>query len=345
MANETESNPSNGSFLKIYSIGIVAANKPLDSNEIEVTPMEDTAANSGELTDNTTKYEAKGANSQGGTFSASIDTTASIKAKWFSGTDTNRVTSPDVRRGEKVVIWRFADSDEYHWQTMEQDDSLRRLETVIYSWCNLSKENLKKDADSSYWAEVSTHRKVIRLHTSKNDGEPYVYDIQLDTKAGTLTIQDDIDNYIFLDSKNRRIKMKNADDSLVDLNQKAILIEAPDSVTINTKRYSLNASESNTIKSPTNSTTGQTQLIKATTTNDGTLTVTRMTTMLGGFYAIDNTGETGGGDIGTIIGKVRFRDDVTMEANLHVQGAVTIGSTLDVEGKITTPVDISAPNV
>lgn len=345
--NETESNPSNGSFFKRYSFGVVAKNKPLDSHEIEVVPMEVTPSLSGELTDNATNYDAGGKNADGGAFNVSLPTTASVKATWWPGNDTNRISSPDVRRGEIVTLFRMADSDEFWWETAKRDKEgkLRRLETVIHSYSNNSQEDVANDANSTYYTEVSTHKKHVTLHTSKNDGEPFAYDIQINAKDGVVIIQDDDDNYIFMDSKNRRIKMHNADNSLIDLNRKDILIEAVDSVTINTKVYKLNASTSNSIKSPTNSTIGDTQLIKATTTNDGFLTVTRLTTMNGGFFAQDTAGDSGGGDVGVVIGKVRFRDDVTMEANLHVQGNTTMDGKLDVTGKITTPVDISAPNV
>jgi hypothetical protein len=62
-----------------------------------------------------------------------------------------------------------------------------------------------------YWIEISTHRKNIRLHTSKNDGEPFAWDIQLDTKNGTFTIEDNDEGYFFYDAKKRHFKMHNKD--------------------------------------------------------------------------------------------------------------------------------------
>jgi hypothetical protein len=339
MPNESAANPSTGSFLKFYSLGVVAANKPLNTHDIEVTPIEDTNSLSGEVTDNISKYAADGQSTSGGTFKASVDTTVSVKATWYSGNDTNRITSPDVYRGETVELWRMADSDQYWWKTSQQNKTLRRLETVTHSYSNNSKADAPNDANSTYFSEVSTHRKTWTIHTSKNDGEPFSYDIQINAKDGNITIQDDDGNYFFLDSTNRRVKMMNGDGSLVDLNRKDILIDAPNSITLRTKVYKLEASTSNSIESPTNSTKGDTQLIKATTTVDGTLTVTKMTTMQSGFVAMDMSGALGGGQVGEVFGPVRFHN--TLEAN----GPVTMTQTLDVTGQITTPVDISAPNV
>ena len=45
--------------LQRYSLGIVAANKPLDSDTIEVVPIEETPFISGEITDNIEKYQGE----------------------------------------------------------------------------------------------------------------------------------------------------------------------------------------------------------------------------------------------------------------------------------------------
>jgi phage baseplate assembly protein gpV len=241
----------NISRLKFYSYATVAANKELSSDLIEAIPHEQSSYLDGELTDDITEKEGSGTDKDEASFDAKVKTTASIKAKWLSFTDTNRMTSPDVRRGEEVVIWRFADTDQYWWTTLHQDKTLRRLETVIYGFSNNSKENIENAHDSMYWLEISTHRKVVRFHTSKNDGEPFTYDIQLDTKKGNLTIEDDDGNYIFLDSKERHIKLRNKDNSYVEMNKKIINIHAVDEINLTTKKYSLKASDSITEETKT----------------------------------------------------------------------------------------------
>lgn len=232
------------SKLQFYSIGVVAANKKLSSDRIEVTPMEVTPMISGEVTDNTEQYQSSGKSPDGENFNVDIKTTASIEARWLPYTDTNRITPPDVRRGEMVAIYQFSDADEYWWMTLKQDKALRRLETVIYSFSNQREENKEVDSNSSYWFEVSTHGKYIHLHTSKNDKEPFVYDIQVNTKVGCITIKDDDGNYIFLDSKEREIKLRNKDDSFIDINKKKIHINALDQVLITTKDFEVKASSS-----------------------------------------------------------------------------------------------------
>ncbi len=233
----------NISKLQFYSIGIVAANKKLDTDLIEVVPMETTPMVDGELTDNIEKFEAKSQTPDGQSFNVDMETTASIKAKWLSYTDTNRMTSPDVRRGEMVAIYQFSDTDEYWWMTLQQDKKLRRLETVIYSFSNQREENKEVDSNSAYWFEISTHGKYIHLHTSKNDKEPFVYDIQINTKKGQVIIQDDDNNYIYMDSKERIIKLHNKDTSYVDIDKKVITIHAIDKVHVKTKDFIVDASQ------------------------------------------------------------------------------------------------------
>ena len=121
--------PEGLSRLHFYSYGIVANNKDLSSDLIEVVPSEDMSFYDGELTDTIEKVEAEGKDHNDKEFKTTVETTNSIKAKWLSFTDTNRMTSPDVRRGEEVVIWRFGDADQYWWCTLQQDENYRDWET------------------------------------------------------------------------------------------------------------------------------------------------------------------------------------------------------------------------
>lgn len=234
----------NQSLFRFYSIAIVAANKKLSSDKIEAVPMEDSPMLDGELSDHVEQYQAKSTSADKQSYQSDLKTTASIEARWLPLGNDNRLTPPDVRRGEYVMLYRYADTDEYWWVSLKQDNTLRRLETVIYSYSNERQENKQVKADNSYWIEISTHNKLIHLHTSKNDNEPFVYDIQINTKEGCITIQDDDNNYIFLDSKERQIKLHNRDDSFIDIDKKKIHINALDEIKLTTRKYILNASES-----------------------------------------------------------------------------------------------------
>jgi hypothetical protein len=235
--------PEGLSKLHFYSTGIVAKNKDLDSDLIEVNAIEDNSYVDGEVTDNIEKVEGEGTDKDGKSFKTTIETTNSIKAKWLSFTDTNRLTAPDVRRGEEVVIWRFGDTDQFWWCTQQQDRKLRRLETVIWGFSNLSKENEENTHSNMYWIEISTHRKNIRFHTSKNDGEPFAWDIQLDTKKGVFVIDDNDGGYFFYDALKRHFKFKNKDGSFLEIEKKRAKWYIPDHIEILTKKLDITASQ------------------------------------------------------------------------------------------------------
>lgn len=218
------------SKLQFYSLGIVAMNKSLTSNLIEVTPVEEFPLLDGEVTDNTEKYKTEFKNAQKEPFNLELKTTATIKAKWLPINNSNRRTSPDVRRGEHVILYRFADTDEYWWNTLQNDNSLRRLESVIYSFNNLKVENIEDTVDTSYWLEVSTHKKIMHVHTSKNDGEPFAYDIQINAKDGKLVITDDVNNFIVINSKDSTIRAENTFGTFVEINKNVINMSASESI-------------------------------------------------------------------------------------------------------------------
>lgn len=321
------------SELRMYSVGVVAANKKLSSMDIEVCPLEHFSFMDGELTDNKEELKVKSENYNEEKWELKIDTTPSIKARWLSISNTNRKTAPDVRRGELVIIWQFGDADEYWWTDFQQSDTIRRKETIVFAISNNKEENDKDDPKSTYWIEWSTHRKLLHIHTSKNDEEPFAYDIQLDTKEGKLVIQDDDDNYIFMDSKNKRIKLHNKDKSLVDIDKKEILIESVDKITLRTKDVLIDASK--TIKLITKDYTSKSATWKTTVPN--AIFSTNVT--IGSSLKVGGN-ITGGGN-GTIDGNVTIKGNSTINGMLKVNntaditGNTTLGSNLTVGSNVT----------
>lgn len=313
------------SKLKKYSLGVVAMNKLRSSDLIEAVPIEDMNFVDGELTDNVAKYEAKGKDSQGQAYEHAIDSTVTILAKWIPDGTSNRLTPPDVRRGERVQIWQYGDQDKYFWSTLFYEPDLRKLETVIYSYSNTRDEDTKSAADTTYYFEVSTHDKHITLHTSNSDGEPFVYDIQLNTKEGFLLIKDDIGNYIQLDSKNVRIEAKNADGSWFDMNRKVISAYAPDTINL-TAENDINLKAGRSINSEAGSsindkTTNITTRATATMNTVPTTTFTGKTIIQGGMAVSGGSGGATATVAGSMIvtgGEVTV-DGIGVKAHKHIE--------------------------
>lgn len=210
--------PDRQSRLIAYSLGIVVTDKPRDTHEIEVSPIEDLPTIEKKLKDYKPEYSVQLPDAQGVSRQSKTSGLAYIKAIWLPLSQTNRKTSPDVIKNETILLYRYSDSETYYWDTLFDEPHIRRLETVLYMFGNL-KEPLKKwDKKSSYWYEISTHDKHIHLKTTKSDGEPFEYDVKIDTAKGNIVIHDDVGNIIKFDS---------AKDTISAKANKEILLQAP----------------------------------------------------------------------------------------------------------------------
>jgi hypothetical protein len=222
------------SIFRVISKGIVSENKKLNSPLIEAHPIELFNLMDGELSSDLRNDEYTGLNEDGTMYKESIKVGATVEAVWLG--ETNRVTPPDVRRGEQVKIWQSGDSDQYFWTSLGRDDDLRRLETVIYRFSGFPDiEDEEMDIDNSYTFEVSTHRGVISIRTSKRNGEFTRYLFQFNTKDGNVTLKDDLGNIFQMDSARTNILIENADKSIVELNKKQIFIKSLDQIQLLTR--------------------------------------------------------------------------------------------------------------
>jgi hypothetical protein len=217
-------------LLTPYSVGIVAVNMPLDTHTVEVTPIEALPFIDGEITDNMETTNLKGANAAGGAYESIAKSSVTVTATWMPF-GSNRRTAPNVRRGEKVMLWRYGDTDKFYWSSLDYAHKLRKLETVIFQISDTQNEDAEATDSNTYFMEWSTHTGKITLHTSKSNGEPFTYDFQINAKDGNWTFTDDIKNYICCDSKNRRIEIHNADGTWIDMDKKNMIVTVPNDLT------------------------------------------------------------------------------------------------------------------
>lgn len=223
---------------KRISMGIVAENKALNSPLIDVIPIEQFNLMDGELNGASQDGKFNGLNEDGTMYKATLKVGNTIKAEWEG--ETNRLTPPDVRRGEQVWLFRSGKADKYYWRSTGRDDDLRRLETVVYRFSAFTEnEDEEITGDNSYYLEVSSHKKHITLKTSDRNGEYTRYTLQVNAGDGQVTIKDELGNIIQLDSANTNILIKNADDSIVELNKKKIHIVSEDLVDVQSKDVSI----------------------------------------------------------------------------------------------------------
>lgn len=216
------------SLFKIYSYGIVADNKALTSRIINAMPIEITSMMDGDIASNPTPLDSKGVDKDGTAYTTSIVNDSVIECTWLPF-GSNRVTPPDVRRGEPVLIWNYDSTDKYYWSSPGLRDDLRRLETVVYAInANPNPASKEFNPDDCYFVEVSSHSKQITLRTSKVNGEPFSYTFQFNTKEGKVALADDVGNFLELNSEELTWKMELNTGTKVHLDKMNLLAEAID---------------------------------------------------------------------------------------------------------------------
>lgn len=305
------------SKLQVYSVGIVANNKERNSFVIEVYPQETAPDNSGEIAAVQATVTAKAKDAKGAAYEASAKVGSTITARWLPLGEPNRMTAPDVRRGDMVILYRFGDSKDYFWVTITADMNFRKLETVVYGWSATAKEGEAPSLENIYYIEISTHKGLIHFHTTTANGEACGYDIQLNTKDGKFSLVDTFGNSILLDSVAQKFQVKNPSGSFMDLTKKVFKMQADDSVNIKTKEYTLDATTSTTNAETTN--------INANTNIKGE------TSMKG---SLSQTGGSG----------AAFGGDVKAEGHIDLKGSMDIVGTIRT-GKLISTQSIVAPNV
>lgn len=227
------------SEFRFVSTGVAAANKKRGSMTLEVTPLELVHFLDGEIISNLQDLEDAGVDGMGDEYTVRVSTANSVEATWLQH-GSNRRTPPDVRRGERIFLFQYGDSDVYYWISAGLDDELRRLETVVWAFSNTRDEGVRElTPDNSYYVEISTHDKHITIQTNKNDGEPFGYTIQLNTRTGVFTLADDVGNFFELDSPKTKWTMKNKDKTHVILDKKSMYQYAPKLIDHKTTEYNI----------------------------------------------------------------------------------------------------------
>jgi hypothetical protein len=273
---------------------------------------------SGTISNNATKYEATGTNTQGQTYSDAVDTSNTVQAEWMP-LGSNRVTPPDVRAGERVMLWRMGDSDKYYWVMMMDDLNLRKLETVVYAWNGSPNQSDGTTASTSYFFEVSTHNKMMHLHTSNSNGEVCQFDVQINGGQGVIQMQDDIGNFFFMDAVNRILQMQTADGTILQLNQKSMTITIPETWTVMAKNGKFVFQETFDITSPV-------------TNHDGDFNELGAFGLKGDMVTAD-----GAGGVGTPgSGKIKIAGAAELDGTLNVTETIT-ATVIQASESVTAP--------
>lgn len=218
---------------KFYDIGRVAENKSRSTNDILVYLPTHMAEMAGKGSVENTSDEVKFKDEEENDVTVEITHTTAVKAIWLPMGDRSE-NAPDVRKNERVFIYRWADSETLYWVPSNLDSHLRRLETrtILFSADPDGLSNTPRSPENSYALHISTHDRNVRFTTTNLNGEPFTYTIELDTEKGSFTIIDDVGNLMRIDSANTQILLENKDETRILLDKKNIFVYAPQNIDV-----------------------------------------------------------------------------------------------------------------
>lgn len=196
------------SKLSIYSLGTVVKDKEKDSHIVYAIPYEVLTDLDGNLQNATQKVSGTLTEDAGKVFSSTTKRVA-LRCEWLPFGDL-RTTSPDMVLGEQVIIYRYADTQDYYWTPKRQDLMNRKLEHIVLTLSNTKEDQEEKTAPFKkvYTITLSTRDGYLSIVTNDNQKEKAVYEVLLNTKDGIFKLSDNKENALVLNSVERTFRVK-----------------------------------------------------------------------------------------------------------------------------------------
>ena len=135
---------------------------------------------------------------------------------------------PFVRKGQRLLVLKYLDSDKHYWIPLGIDKHLNKPE-VFRIFCSDNPEgNETPNDENSYYIEIDTRfRKKITISTCKKDKELFKYKLIIDSGKSKVIVSDDKKREIVLDSLKDNIYLRNEAGVVCSLNKKDIDISTP----------------------------------------------------------------------------------------------------------------------
>jgi hypothetical protein len=213
----------NISILTPVATGVAVADREAGSTTLKVKPLELLPNLNGRIKGEEQLIDIE-VNTPQGLVPTKLKLKSFITANWFNQ-NSNRLTPPDIMAGERVLILRQGNSTNYYWEPLDIDNHLRQTERIVIAISNTNRGDRADKVltkDNCYFIELDTVNKHLTVTTNKNDGEPFAYELKLNTLAGFLRLKDDVGNHVLMDSANTHIQLINKDKTEYSLNKKDI---------------------------------------------------------------------------------------------------------------------------
>jgi hypothetical protein len=180
------------SKFKRLCIGTVAEPKEtINSIVIQVTLDELLPFEDGDKISSEEQYTSYGLDRIGNAYSSTITVDKAVDATWLR--EGNRVTAPDVIRGEKVQIYRNDTDDKLYWSELGVGSAFqrRKQETIVHAIGadDSPGDKTEHTSDNCYTLTTSGHKKIIVLDMPEVPGSKGHIRVTLDHANGEALIE------------------------------------------------------------------------------------------------------------------------------------------------------------
>jgi len=185
------------SKLHPYSLGVVIFDKELNNRFIKVYPIEKIPSEGIEVMEKDKEIVIVNAGTKQ---KITLTKERVLTAEWLPFGNYNRLTAPDVRKGDYVLIHRFSNTDKFYWTSLYNDITLRKEERIVYAVSAKPNVDPNEQLDNMYYLDINSKNKYIRIHTTDKYNEYCTYDLVMNLKEGYIELVDGKGNSIKLDS-------------------------------------------------------------------------------------------------------------------------------------------------
>lgn len=238
-------------LLNCLGIGTVTMNKQTDTGEIFVNIGNKFPSQDGEIIADVEDTKSEHTSTTGNTeVSTGIESNGE-PATWMR-LNSNRLTSPDVRVGTKVVVYEWMNSNKKLWTTFGLDMTMR-LETVV--WVFSASPNIDENSpitpDNFYIFTISSHKKKIEMLTGQGNGEAIGLQLTFNLGDGWLGWMDTLGGIFVHNGVERSLTYTNSDATKLSVDKKDFslinkgntLIQTEQSITMKSKAIALIADD------------------------------------------------------------------------------------------------------
>lgn len=236
-------------------VGTVAATKQTNTKEIMVHMPKNSPMADGRTVAQVESKEESAVNAAGEPIKVSTMISNVRPAKWSSMGEPNRLTAPDVKEGSQVSLYQVSGQSTLYWTTHGFGAETHRLETIVWGFqANPTlDENTEFNVDNFYTITADTRSGFMALRTSQSNGEKSGFEVKVDGGNGRIEAVGTNKSGMILDDHNSKFIYTNKEETLIGVDKKKVVIDAPDSilfngdnsVSIKTKVFTLQCQEIN----------------------------------------------------------------------------------------------------